>query len=102
MKIQNLEFSVHTVAASSAVQFVLHRNSSRNEIIGIYRPEEKLWLCPLAFPNHYWAPLSPDRELATLRTILFLAGADDIDGCISTLETYAEEYQAARRKHHAA
>ncbi|MDO5638938.1 MAG: hypothetical protein Q4G28_03630 [Neisseria sp.] len=96
MKIHHLELSAHTVPASAAVQFTLHRSNGRHEIIGIYRPAEKQWLCPLAFPNQYAAPLVPDHDLSALRTILFLSGVDDIDGCIAALVAYVHRFNAER------
>ncbi len=97
--IHNLELSVQTVPACASVQFTLHRSNGRKEILGIYRPDEKLWLCPLAFPNQYAAPLVADRDLSALRTILFLSGVDDIDGCIAALVAYVHRFNSERRRH---
>lgn len=99
MQIHHLELSVQAVPASAAVQFTLHRSNGREEIIGIYRPEEKLWLCPLAFPNQYAAPLVADYDLSSLRTILFLAGVDDIGGCIAALVAHVHEFNTERGRH---
>lgn len=99
MQIHNLELSVQAVPPGAAVRFILHCRNGRSETLGIYRPDENAWLCPLAFPNRYAAPLSPDPDLAVLRTILFLNGVDDLDGCIAALTAYAHEYNAERRRH---
>ncbi|UOO82888.1 hypothetical protein LVJ83_05350 [Uruburuella testudinis] len=99
MQIHQLELSTQAIPASAAVQFTLHRHNGRNEILGIYRPEDKLWLCPLAFPNQYAAPLVADHDLSSLRTILFLAGVDDIDGCITALVAYVREFNNERGRH---